>query len=67
MNDREWLLAQQDDQQTERNAMAQIDHYQALGVSMAAFAVAMYTALMEDGTFSKGDALALVKEGVRGR
>lgn len=66
-NDREWVAQHQQAQQAEQNAVIQVDHYQALGIGLAAFAVAMYTALKEDGTFSVRDALELVKAAVQGR
>ena len=66
-NDRTWIAQLQQVQQAEENAVAQIDHYQALGIGMAAFAVAMYLALKEDGTFTDVDTLRLVLAAVQGR
>ena len=66
-NGREQVLAWQAEQQAERNTVTQMDHYAALGVGLASFCVAMFQTLMADQTFSKDEALTLVKEAVRGR
>ena len=64
---REYLLAMQADAQAERNTTAQVEHYQAMGVGLAAFCVAMYRTLVEDKTFTAAQSLELVGRAVQGR
>jgi hypothetical protein len=65
--DREFILQRQQVQQAEQNTVAQMDHYDALGVGMATFCVAMYTTLRDEGTFTPAQALALVQAAVHSR
>ena len=67
LDGRAQMLAWQAEAQAERNTMTQMEHYQALGVGLATFCVAMYTALVEDKTFTPGQSLELVKAAVQGR
>lgn len=61
------LLEMQEAQQAERNAITQVQHYEGLGIGLAAMCVAMYTTLCKDGTFSKEQGYELVKAAVSGR
>ncbi len=66
MNDRELLMHWQEEQHLETQAVDHVQHYTALGVGMAAFAMAMMHALTgEDVTHE--EALALVKAALTGR
>lgn len=67
LNGREQVMAWQAEAQIERNAVTQLEHYQALGVGLALFCVAMYRELCEDRTFTAEQSLALVQAAVQGR
>ena len=67
MTGREQVLEWQREAQTERHVETQLEHYQALGVGLAAFCVAMETALATGETFTREERLALIQAAVRGR
>ena len=67
MTDREQLLAWQQDQQAEHTAVSHVQHYEGLGIGLAAFCVAMYTALAADGMFTREETLRMVQAAVAGR
>lgn len=63
---REQVLTWQAEAQVERNTQTQMEYYQALGVGLAAFCVAMATAL-EGDMFTREERLRLIEAAVRGR
>ena len=72
MTDREQILAWQQEQHVETQAVDQALHYEALGVGIAVFCQTMFDMLLvcqDDGPprFRRDEALALVEAAVRGR
>ena len=59
MNDREMMIERHEEQRLESQAIDHVQHYTALGVGMAAFAISMLRALADEVSYE--DALDMVK------
>jgi hypothetical protein len=69
LTDREMMLLSTEDRQQEAETLAQIQHYQTLGLALAALVCSFHDALMQDELrrLTREEVLELLKHVVQGR